>query len=153
MELWAAAFALNGIKYGYVLNISCDFKPLETQTSAPRMRSFSFLASLAALAAVVSAAPGPGHRYAGTQVIRVPAGNITQVASIDSLIARLGLSTWTAVSTPGHFVDIVVPPAQVTKFSKETSQLGVPTTIMHADLAASILKESEVPATSSVMGQ
>jgi hypothetical protein len=83
----------------------------------------------------------------------VPGGNITQVASIDSLIARLGLSTWTSVSAPGHFVDIVVPPAQITKFSKEISQLGVPTRVLHADLAESILKESEVSAPASAQGQ
>lgn len=119
------------------------------------MRSFSFLTSLAALAVVVSAAPGPGpaDRYAGTQVVRVPAGNSTQVASIDSIISRLGLETWTSVSVPNHFVDIVVPSTRTTRFSSEISQLGVPVTVMHADLGESILKESQASASKSAQGQ
>lgn len=107
------------------------------------MRSLSLLVSLTAFAMVMSAAPERGNRYAGTQVIRVPGGNSTQIASIDKIISRLGLETWTSVSAPNHPVDIVVPPARLTQFSNEISQLGVPVTVMHADLGASILKESE----------
>ncbi|KAF9463737.1 hypothetical protein BDZ94DRAFT_586488 [Collybia nuda] len=110
------------------------------------MRSLSFLASLAALAVLVSAAPGPADRYAGTRVVRVPGGNSTQVASIDQLISRLGLDTWTSVTAPNHPVDIVVPPARISQFSEEISQLGLPVTVMHADLGASILKESQASA-------
>lgn len=115
-------------------------------------RSFSLLASLTALTFVASVTPGPADRYAKSQVIRVPVGNSTQVASINNIISRLGLDTWASASSTNPFFDIVLPPTHAAQFSSEILQLGVPVTIMHADLGESILKESEVSMSKSAQG-
>ena len=90
--------------------------------------------SLAAGAAVVKSKV----TYDGYQVVRVPVKN--QVAKVNNVISKLGLTTWKGAPRAGAFADIVVPPSKIDAFNSEIA--GMDTITMHEDLGASISEES-----------
>lgn len=77
--------------------------------------------------------------YDGFKVIRIPVG--TDASKMTEIVSRLGLKTWTGAPRAGAFADIVVPPAQIAAFEKETE--GMEAATMHEDLGVSIAKESD----------
>ncbi|KAK3934265.1 zinc carboxypeptidase [Diplogelasinospora grovesii] len=76
--------------------------------------------------------------YDGHKVFRVSVGQ--EVAKVNGIVSKLGLTTWKGAPRAGAFADIVVPPAQVSAFTAEIT--GMDTITMHEDLGASIAEES-----------
>jgi hypothetical protein len=76
--------------------------------------------------------------YDGHKVFRVSVGQ--EVAKVNGIVSKLGLTTWKGAPRAGAFADVVVPPAQIDAFTAEIA--GMDTTTMHEDLGASIAKES-----------
>ncbi|AEO56600.1 carboxypeptidase [Thermothelomyces thermophilus ATCC 42464] len=96
----------------------------------------SALLALASAAAVQS--PQQRKSYDGYKVVRLTVGK--DAAKVNSIIDRLGLSTWKGKVRAGAVADIVIPPSQVDAFAAETA--GMEAITMHEDLGASIAAES-----------
>lgn len=101
----------------------------------------------------VSAIPTdhPAVQYAGTKVLRVPTGpSPAALRSLKSFIDALGLELWTTVPVVNSHVDVEVPLHKLDAFMAGVdgllvaAEIRVPVQVMHDDLGASILSESEV---------
>lgn len=101
---------------------------------------YNFLVSSAVLAlASAAAAQAPQRRsYDGYKVVRLTVGQ--DVAKVNGIIDRLGLTTWKGKPRAGAAADIVIPPSQADAFVAETT--GMEAVTMHEDLGASIAQES-----------
>ncbi|KXX80208.1 Metallocarboxypeptidase A [Madurella mycetomatis] len=101
---------------------------------------FSLVASSGLLGLSSAAAVQSQERksYDGYKVFRLSVGQ--DVAKVNNVIGKLGLTTWKGAPRPGAPADIVVPPSEVAAFETEIS--GMEAVTMHEDLGASIAEES-----------
>jgi hypothetical protein len=97
--------------------------------------ALSALLGLSWAAAVESAGK---KSYDGYKVFRVGVGQ--DVAKVNRIIDKLGLTTWKGAPRPGVAADIVVPPSQISSFEAEIA--GMEAVTMHEDLGASIAEET-----------
>lgn len=101
---------------------------------------FSLLASsgLLGLSSAVAVQSQGRKSYDGYKVFRLSVGQ--DVAKVNNVIGKLGLTTWKGTPRAGAAADIVVPPSEVAAFEAEIS--GMEAVTMHEDLGASIAEES-----------
>ncbi|KAH8899090.1 zinc carboxypeptidase [Thozetella sp. PMI_491] len=99
--------------------------------------STSLLLSLPCFAAA-AAVQQAKVSYDGYKVFRVAVGD--EVAKVNGIVEKLGLTTWKGAPRANAMADIVVPPAQLEAFNAEIGDMQSIT--MHEDLGASIAEES-----------
>lgn len=101
---------------------------------------FSLLAISGALGLSSAAAVESSQRksYDGYKVFRLSVGK--DVAKVNNIVGKLGLTTWKGAPRAGAASDIVVPPSEVAAF--EAAVAGMEVVTMHEDLGASIAEES-----------
>ncbi|GAB1317997.1 hypothetical protein MFIFM68171_08207 [Madurella fahalii] len=101
---------------------------------------FALLASSVLLGLSSAAAVQSQERksYGGYKVFRLSVEQ--DVAKVNNIIGKLGLTTWKGAPRAGAAADIVVPPSEVAAFEAEISGMNAIT--MHEDLGASIAEES-----------
>jgi len=106
------------------------------------MRYLTALSSLLALSSTAFAASVPPSSsqkksYSGYKVIRLSVGQ--DVAKINDLIDKLGLTTWMGAPRQNGRADVVIPPGQVAEFEAQTK--GMKSVIMHDDLGRAISEQ------------
>jgi hypothetical protein len=94
--------------------------------------------SLLALSSAAAVQSSPRKLYDGYKVFRLTVGQ--DVAKVNNIIDKLGLTTWKGHPRAGAASDIVVPPSQVEAFGAEIT--GMEAITMHEDLGASIAEET-----------
>ncbi len=99
-----------------------------------------FLSVLSALLAVAAARLPPVKvDYNGATVIRLSVAD--KVDLVQGLVDRLSLKTWGGSIAQDQTVDIVLLPANIEEFKRETA--GLQFEVMHGDLGVSIREEGD----------
>lgn len=117
--------------------------------------SFKLILSVLVALPVTLAVPATtlASPYANTKVLRIPTGaSAESLADLQGLIDTMGLHSWTAVPQVSSHVDLEVPAGKYARFLASVNKIiegsgagaaGYKVEVMHEDLGASIIAESE----------